>query len=80
MNEVRTKQIASILAEAIYEALEPLRECIEQTKAKLSVIESGIKTAAASQEARSCRIAELKRSAGIPVSADGNDAPIIRWH
>jgi hypothetical protein len=65
MNEVRTMQIASVLAAAIHEALEPLRKCVEQTKARLSAIEAGIQAA----EARSRTIA-----------ADGEDAPIIRRH
>jgi hypothetical protein len=66
MNEVRTKQIASLLAEALRDALKPLYECIEQTTARLSAVEAGIRAA----EARRRTIATLKRAVGASVDGD----------
>jgi hypothetical protein len=73
---VRKEGLATVLAQAISEALQPLRDCIDETHARLSAVEVGIRSA----EARSRTIAEIKRNAGIPVSTEGDDAPIIRRH
>ena len=69
MNGVRKEWLGSILAQAIDEALQPLRACIEETHARLSVVEAGIKAAA--------RISALKRAVGVSA---GDDVTTLGGH
>ena len=66
MSGVREERLATVLAQAIHEALRPLRDCIEETKSRLTVVEAGI----AAAEARSRTIAEIKRNAGVSVEGE----------
>lgn len=72
---VRKEGLATVLVQAIDEALQPLRDCIKESHARMSAVEAGIRAAAASQEARSRRISELKRA--VSVSTVDSDATAI---